>query len=475
MEEKIKKLEEFRQRYYNPYSFTSFSKDSSLAEIKKEFSPQRAVSTAGRLISLREHGKSAFFDIADATGKIQCYIKYNLAGQEQFELFSQLDLGDIVGVEGNLFLTHSGEKTILTKKITLLSKCLHTLPEKWHGLKDVELRYRERYLDLIANVQSTEIFSKRVEIVKRIREFFEEEGFLEVETPMLHSLAGGATGRPFVTHHNALNIDLYLRIAPELYLKRILVGGFDRIYEINRSFRNEGISVKHNPEFTMLEAYACYQDYTYMMKLTQDLICRLAEAMYGSLEIEYGGKRIDFKPPWRRISLANLLKEEFGLGYSVTEEEFVKKMSQEIEVKEGLSRSQIINLIEDLIESRFFGEQPVFVTDFYTWMSPLAKRKKEEPNLVERFELFCAGMELANAYSELNDPQEQRKRFLEKAESDEYSEGKIDYDFLKALEYAMPPAAGLGIGIDRLCMVLLNQPSIKDVIFFPLLKPKNET
>jgi lysyl-tRNA synthetase class 2 len=470
MQERLDKLKKLAQKQGNPFGQNSFLKQATIAVIKDGYKEAKEVSLAGRFITRREHGKSIFFDLKDFSGKIQCYAK---KGQTSgFEDFPQLDIGDILGVKGGLFKTKTGEITVLVKEFKLLAKALRPPPEKWHGLKNTELRFRKRYLDLVANPESVNTFLKRSQIIKKTRDFLEEQGFIEVETPLLHSIPGGASGKPFKTHHNALDLDIFLRIAPELYLKKLLVGGFDNIYELNRSFRNEGISVRHNPEFTMLEAYSAYKDYSYMMDLTERLIKYLSKKICGGLKLEYQNKSIDLSKKFKTLSLAQKLKDDFGVEFEDDQHTFIKKMSLRLKIKDTLSRSQIINLIEDLIEEKYYGSAPVFVTDFYTWMSPLAKSKKDNPYIVERFELFIAGIEVANAYSELNDPLEQRKRLVEQMDTDEELPKKLDEDFIEALEYGMPPAAGLGIGMDRLVMILLNQPSLKEVIFFPLLKPR---
>ncbi|MBU2044273.1 MAG: lysine--tRNA ligase [Candidatus Omnitrophica bacterium] len=453
---------------------TSFSKPLSIKEILDSFSEGKEVSLAGRLISKREHGKSGFAHLSDHTGKIQFYAQADKLG-EQFKLYKDLTVGDIAGIRGKLFVTRTGESTVLIEELKLLAKALRPMPEKWHGLKDVETRYRQRYLDLIANSQVKDVFTKRSRIISLIREFFNKLKFVEVETPMLHQVAGGAAGRPFMTHHNATDADVYLRIAPELYLKRLLVGGFDKVYELNRSFRNEGTSTRHNPEFTMLEAYCCYENYEYMMKICEQLFSYLSQEINGNSKIKYQGKTLDLTPPWQRISFAELFKKEFGVEVSDSQKEMLDKISKKLKLAKGLSRSQILNITEELIEKNYPQDKPAFIVDFFTWTSPLAKAKKEIPGLVERFELFVSGLEVANAYSELNDPLEQRARFSRQLETEDELPKKIDDDFLLSLEYGMPPAAGLGIGIDRLVMLLLDQPSIRDVILFPLLKPQMAT
>jgi len=468
-EQMLKNLEKITAQWGNCFTQTSFSKPLFIADILSAFEEGKEVSAAGRLVAKREHGKSGFAHISDHTGKIQFYAQLNTLG-DNYELYRQLDIGDIVGIKGKLFVTRTGEKTILIDSIKLLAKALLPLPEKWHGLKDVETRYRQRYVDMIANPEVRDVFVKRTQVVAQVRDFFNRENYLEVETPMLHIIPGGASGSAFKTHHNANDMDVYMRIAPELYLKRLLVGGLERVFEINRSFRNEGTSTRHNPEFTMMEAYCAYKDFNYMMDLCERLFCEIAQKLYGTLVIEYQGQKLDLTPPWPRISFAGLFKDEFGIESSDSQDTVIEKIGKKLTLKQGLSRSQILKITEEIIERKFPTDKPAFITDYFTWTSPLAKQKADNPHIVERFELFVAGMEVANAYSELNDPIEQRKRLVNQMKVEEELPKKIDEDFLTALEYGMPPAAGLGIGIDRLAMLMLNQPSIRDVIFFPLLK-----
>jgi lysyl-tRNA synthetase class 2 len=465
------KLDKISVNFGNPFLETGFSKPFPIKKVLESFEENKEVSVSGRLITKREHGKSSFANIADYSGKIQIYARANTLGKF-YDLFKDLDIGDIVGVKGKLFTTHTKEQTILVEELKLLSKTLKPLPEKWHGLTNVEMRYRQRYLDLISNPEVMSTFLKRSRIISLVRDFFNKLDYVEVETPMLHTIAGGAAGRPFLTHHNANDCDVYLRIAPELYLKRLLVGGFDRVYEMNRSFRNEGTSTRHSPEFTMLEAYCAYHNYDYMMKICEDLFSSLMQEINGSLILDYQGQKIDFTPPWQRISFAKIFQDEFGILPEDPEEVFLQKINSKLHSNsKALSRTQVLNITEELIERHYPKDKPAFIVDFFTWTSPLAKKKKDNPNLVERFELFIAGLEVANAYSELNDPIEQKERFQKQMEEEEELPKKIDNDFLNALSYAMPPATGLGIGIDRLVMLLLNQPSIRDVILFPLLKP----
>jgi len=457
-----------------------FDTTSSIKELTDNFVEGKAATIAGRIMACREHGKAKFYDLKDSTGKIQLYIKADIVGPDVFELSNNTDIGDFIGVSGETFSTRTKEPSVKVMKLEMLSKSLRPLPEKWHGLKDVETRYRQRYVDVIMNDDVKKVFVARSNIVSEIRRFLDSKGFLEVETPMMQSIPGGAAGKPFKTHHEALGMDLYLRIAPELYLKRLLVGGFDRVYEINRNFRNEGISIRHNPEFTMLEVYEAYSDCAGMMKLTEDMIMNLAQKIIGKTNFEYQGKAIDLSK-WERISFADLMKEQFGIIPEETPEEWIKKLKNkgvEIEGKE-LSRTQVINIVGELIEPKAHNH-PVFVVDMFREMCPLAKTKRDNPLLTDRFELYMGGMEIANAYSELNDPTEQKARFeadLGSAINDKRNTKDelrmIDYDFVRALEYGMPPAGGLGIGIDRLVMILTNSPSIRDVILFPQLKPEN--
>lgn len=449
-----------------------FDTSSSIKELTDNFAEGRAVTLAGRIMACREHGKAKFYDLKDSAGKIQLYVKSDIVGTEAFELSNNMDIGDFAGVSGETFKTRTGEPSIKVLKLEILSKSIRPLPEKWHGLKDVETRYRQRYVDLVMNDDVKKVFIARTKIVSGIRSFLDSKGFLEVETPMMQSLPGGAAGKPFKTHHEALDIDLYLRIAPELFLKRLLVGGLDKVYEINRNFRNEGISTRHNPEFTMLEVYEAYSDCSGMMRLTEDLITDLAQKILGKTNFEYQGKTIDLSK-WEKISFADLMKEQFGITPEEEQGEWVKKLKKkgiEIEGKE-LSRTQLINIVGELIEPKAHNH-PVFVVDIFKEMCPLAKAKRDNPLLTDRFELYVGGMEIANAYSELNDPIEQRKRLEEDLKETKNEQRTIDEDFLRALEYGMPPAGGLGIGIDRLTMILTNSPSIRDVILFPQLKPE---
>ncbi len=472
--EYLDKLNRIKEKYGDPFLERVFPKEAPICYILNNFEENKKVSVAGRIVTKREHGKSSFAHIMDITVSIQIYAQLNVL-KDTYQLFKELDVGDIVGVKGSLFKTKTGEPTILVEELKLLSKTLRTLPEKWHGLKDVETRYRQRYLDLISSKSSREVFLKRTQIINLIRNFFNDKGYLEVETPLLHPIPGGASGRPFSTYYNAIETEVFLRIAPELYLKRLLVAGFDKVYEINRSFRNEGLSTRHSPEFTMLEAYTTYKDYTYMMDICEELISKLVKEIYGKLDIEYQEERIDFTPPWPRISFYKIFEEEFGVLPEDLPDTVIEKVCKKLNLSlKELSRSQVLNITEEFIEKRLSTRKPVFVVDFFSWMSPLAKTKKDNPYIAERFELFIGGLEVANSYTELNDPIKQEENLRRQLKVEEDLPKKLDRDFIVSLQYGMPPAAGLGIGIDRLVMILLNQSSIRDVILFPLLRPLPE-
>ncbi len=473
IQQRLRKLQEIKDKNIDPYG-RKYKRSHTLKTILKSFEEngELQVKTSGRLMALRSHGKTSFADLRDEDEKIQLYIKKDILSEDDFWLFKHLDIGDIIGVEGRVFKTKMGEITIEVKKIEILSKSLRPLPEKWHGLKNVEARYRQRYVDLISNQEVRKIFKTRTEITSKIREYLDNRGYLEVETPMMHYVPGGAAGKPFKTHHNAHDTDLYLRIAPELYLKKLLVGGLEKVYELNRSFRNEGISIKHNPEFTMIEVYKAYSDYEGMMDLTEEIITYVAEKVLGTLKINYQGQEIDLSRPWRRQSFA----EALGISPEEKDPQSWKKVLKEkfgLNIEGKISRSALLNIAEDLLDEQD-KNKPVFFTDYFAEISPLAKIKKESPLLAERFELFIGGMEVANAYSELNDPLEQSQRIKEQQQEDEDKLHKIDNDFLLALEYGMPPAGGLGIGIDRLVMLLTDKASIREVILFPQLKPENK-
>jgi len=435
------------------------------------------VAMAGRVVALRHHGRSCFAHLMDQTGRIQLYARADRLG-DSYELFTELDLGDFIGVRGEVFRTRTGELTVAVEAWQFLAKSLRPLPEKWHGLKDVETRYRQRYVDLVVNEEVRGIFQLRSRLVKGLRDFLDARGFLEVETPMMQPIPGGAIARPFRTHHNALDMDLYLRIAPELYLKRLLVAGFDRVYEINRNFRNEGVSTQHNPEFTMLEFYQAYADYQDLMVLTEELFGELARLTRGRLEVTWGEHTVDLRPPWRRLAFFEGLSAAVGQPIDVETPSRVlarAAAARGLAVDEGDVPWKLWKeVFETLVEPTLV--QPTFVIDFPIELSPLAKKKRGNPRLVDRFELFIAQRELANAYSELNDPVDQLQRFREQAQliarGDEEAHW-LDEDYVRALEYGMPPAAGEGIGIDRLVMLFTDQPSIREVILFPHLRPES--
>jgi lysyl-tRNA synthetase class 2 len=439
----------------------------------KAFGP---VSLAGRIVAQRDHGKTCFAELMDYTGRIQLYARVDRLGEE-FARFQDLDIGDFVGVTGKLFRTRTGQLTVAVKVWSFLAKALRPLPEKWHGLRDVETRYRRRYVDLVVNPEVREIFTLRARLVRALREFLDARGFLEVETPMMQPIPGGAVARPFVTHHNALGIDLYLRIAPELYLKRLVVGGLERVYEINRNFRNEGVSTQHNPEFTMLEFYQAYADYADLMQLTEELFVELARGLRGRLDLPWGEHSIDLAPPWRRLGFFDGLSQ--ALGTTVTPDTPPGAVGEAM-ARRGLEydpTAPVVALWKDAFEALVEPSliAPTFVVDFPVELSPLSKRKRADPRLVDRFELFVGRRELANAYSELNDPVDQRERFLQQSAARARGDDEahwFDEDYVRALEYGMPPTAGEGIGIDRLVMLFADQPSIREVILFPHLRPE---
>jgi lysyl-tRNA synthetase class 2 len=435
---------------------------------------------AGRIMSMRKFGKAAFLHIQDVSGRLQIYVKKDQIGEESFTVFKKLDIGDIAGFKGTLFITKTGELSLSASLVKPISKSLRPLPEKFHGLTDVETRYRQRYVDLIVNPEVKETFKKRVEIIRLIRDFLNNRGFMEVETPMMHPISGGATARPFKTHHNALDMNLYLRVAPELYLKRLLVGGFERVFEINRNFRNEGLSTRHNPEFTMLEFYQAYSTYHDLMDLTEEMVSWVAAEVTGSMLVHYQGAEVDLSPPWRRLTMDEALFEVGGLSMDIltnTEKVFekAKELGIKLDSRAGIGKVKT-ELFELLVEEKLID--PTFITAYPTEVSPLARRNDQDPTVTDRFELFITGREIANAFSELNDPVDQRKRMekqiAERGDDQEISP-ELDNDFLRALEYGMPPAAGEGIGIDRLVMLLTDSASIRDVILFPHLRPEKNS
>ncbi|HET7058498.1 MAG TPA: lysine--tRNA ligase [Nitrospiraceae bacterium] len=483
--QRIKKLDTLRALDVQPHGSRFEAKDraSQLVRLHGEKTKETLehekipCTLAGRIVGLRRFGKAAFAVVQDGADRIQVYLKRDLLGEQSYKVCEELDLGDWIGVQGFLFRTKTNELTVEVHQLTFLSKALRPLPEKWHGLTDVETRYRQRYVDLIANPEVHQIFVTRSRIVAAIRAYLIEKCFLEVETPMMHPIPGGATARPFVTHHNALATDLYLRVAPELYLKRLIVGGFPRVFEINRNFRNEGISTIHNPEFTMLEFYQAYADYNDLIALTEDMLSRLAQQILGTTTFDYQGQEIRFERPWRRWSYMQAVLEVNALDSVVLKDRQAALNAArqlKVDVDGKASHMAILTAIfEETVEPQLI--QPTFITDFPTEISPLAKRKVSDPTLTDRFELYIAGREIANAFSELNDPLDQRQRFeaqVAQREAGDEEAHYLDEDFLRALEYGMPPTAGEGIGIDRLVMLLTNQASIRDVILFPQLRPE---
>ena len=478
------KMEELRREGVETFPH-NIGKTHSIFEIasgynafsKEELEKKKVeVVVPGRVVSIRRMGRATFFHIADSQGKIQAYMREDEVGKKTYELFSLIDIGDILAVKGVLFKTKTGELTVFAESFSFLAKCLHPLPEKWHGLQDTELRYRKRYLDLIVNPEECEVFRLRSALISKIRKFFDQKGYVEVETPMMQPIPGGALARPFKTFHNTLGIDLYLRIAPELYLKRLVVGGFEKVYEINRNFRNEGISSEHNPEFTMLEFYQAYSDYNDMMELTEELINFLARTLLGSEEIVYGKKKISLERPWKRIKFKEALIHYSGIAPQRFEEEseVIELASTLAPDKKLLSYGKALDIIFDKhVKENLI--QPTFIINPPKEVSPLAKASKEYPEEAERFELIMGGMEIANAFSELSDPKEQQRRFEQQAEERKKGSEEahwIDADYIQALEYGLPPTGGEGIGIDRLVMLFSNRRSIREVILFPLLRPK---
>ncbi|MFH1310580.1 MAG: lysine--tRNA ligase [Candidatus Omnitrophota bacterium] len=469
VEQRYKNLEKIQNLGVDPFG-RSISGIQSILAVKRDYSEGMKAKIAGRIMASRVHGKSVFMDVKDFDGRMQVYFRQDVVGEIPFDMLKSLDIGDIVALEGELFRTRTGEDTVLVKEYVVLAKSLVPLPEKWHGLKDVETRYRQRYVDLIVNDTAREKFKTRLSLIRNIRETLDVRGFLEVETPMMHPIPGGAAGKPFKTHHQALDMDLYLRIAPEIYLKKLLVGGFEKIFEINRSFRNEGISARHNPEFTMMEVYEAYSDCEGMMKLTEDIVRRAAKTLLGTEKFTYQGKDIDLTV-WKRVSFAELMEANFGIKVSDPLNEWISKLKTKGVVIEGdkVSKTQILNIVGELVEPEA-GTHPVFVVDMFKELSPLAKEKENSPGIADRFELYMGGMEIANAYSELNDPIDQRKRFEEQVKAD--PSAMMDEDFIRALEYGMPPAGGLGIGIDRLAMIFTDSANIREVILFPHMRPE---
>ncbi len=472
MEERLKKLEALKNLHVDPYPYR-FDRTHTFTDIKQTFdtlaSAATQVAVAGRIITIRGHGKTVFATIQDDRETLQIYLRRDELG-ERFDLFDNFDIGDFIGVTGPVFRTKTGEMTVLVKEFTLLAKSLRPLPEKWHGLTDVEIRYRKRYLDLIANPEVREVFRTRSRLIGLIREFFDGRGFLEVETPVLQPIYGGAAAQPFKTFYNALGQEMYLRIADELYLKRLIVGGFDRVWEFCRDFRNEGLDRFHNPEFAMIEAYQAYTDYLGVMKLVEDLFNHLAGRLFKEPAITFQGRTVSIKTPFRILSYTDALSEKTGFDImtapAVRIDEACRKAG--LKPEEMTPGAKIDKLFGELVQADL--QEPTFVIDYPQLLSPLAKRHRSRPGLVERFELMIFGVEIANAFSELNDPIDQRRRFEEQLAQKEEGIGAVDEDFLEAIEHGMPPTGGLGIGIDRLCMLLLGQPTLRDVILFPQLR-----
>jgi lysyl-tRNA synthetase, class II len=478
---RLEKVRKLRELGIEPWPDTQ-PVDATCVQVIEEFEEgkERRYKIAGRLMTIRVHGKTAFAHIQDSTGRLQIYIRSDVLGEEQFKIFQDLiDVGDILWCQGTPFKTKTGEITLAVEKYVLLSKCLYPLPDKFHGLHDIEIKYRQRYLDLMTSEETRQRFIKRSKIISSLRCYLDSHGYLEVETPMLHPIAGGAAARPFITHHNALDSDFYLRIAPELYLKRLLVGGFERVYEINRNFRNEGISTRHNPEFTMLEFYTAYEDYHFSMDFVEDMLRKAAQEAVGCLDLQYGQECIDFGTPFKRISMRQSVLDYGKLGEKDLKPETIDitLASHNITLanKQASVGEKILALFEELVEHQLV--QPTFITDFPIETSPLTKRDSTNPEIAARYELFIASMEISNSYNELNDPFDQAQRFKEQVEA--HAAGnpeahQFDADYIRALEYGMPPAVGVGIGIDRLVMLLTNTTSIKEVILFPTLKKKGE-
>ncbi len=484
VQQRLEKLDRIRTRGINPYPYgyhRSHTAQQAIALLKQQEDSGKTeatvVNVAGRIMANRPMGKISFLDIHDSSGKIQLYFNKDLLSEASLKLFKDIDIGDIIGVSGKLFRTKTGEPTIEVEKFTLLAKSLQPLPEKWHGLSDVDMRYRQRYLDLISNPEVKETFKVRSQVITTMRQFLNQRGFIEVETPVLQPSAGGALAHPFITHHHALDQDFYLRIATELHLKRLIIGGFDKVYELGRTFRNEGISTKHNPEFTMLESYEAYTDYNDVMNMLEEMVSEVSQQVLGTDEVKFGDNTISLKPPWQRLELRQAIIKYCGIDfekYPDADSLRNEMLKLKIEVDPKKDKGRLIDeLISTFVEPNII--QPTFLIDYPVEMSPLAKTKPDNDRLVERFEAFAGGMEIANAFTELNDPIEQRQRFLQQ-QKERQAEGEaietIDEDFLLALEYGMPPTGGLGVGIDRLVMLLTNQQSIREVILFPQLKEK---
>ncbi|MCI9063508.1 MAG: lysine--tRNA ligase [Clostridia bacterium] len=479
MQVRREKLEELQANGKDPFEITKFNRTNTAGEIKANYEQfeEKDVTVCGRIIAKRIMGKASFCTIQDSDEKIQSYVSINDLGEESYKLFKTYDIGDIIGITGFVFKTRTEEISVHAKEVTLLSKSLRPLPEKFHGLKDVDLRYRQRYVDLIVNPEVKNTFVLRSKIIKEVKAYLDNKGYLEVDTPILNTIAGGAAARPFITHHNTLDLDMYLRIANELYLKRLIVGGFDKVYEMGRMFRNEGMDIKHNPEFTNIEMYSAYEDYNDMMDLTEDLFRTVANNVLGTAKITYQGVDIDLESKWKRMSMIESIKEVTGVDFNTieTDEDAIKIAKEKnVEIDElKKTRGDIINaFFEEFVEETLI--QPTFIYDYPVEVSPLTKKKPSDKRLTERFEVFIGGREYGNAYSELNDPIDQYERFKKQAEAREAGDEEanmMDEDFIQALEYGMPPTGGLGIGIDRMIMLLTDSASIRDVLLFPTMKP----
>lgn len=476
MDERLKKLEKLKELGVNPYPY-KFARTHTFRQLRdyfEEFSKtEQKVRTCGRIVTVRGHGKTLFATLTDETDKMQVYLRKDRLG-EVFDLFQYFDVGDFAGVEGTVFKTKTGEITVLVDDYQLLSKSLRPLPEKWHGLRDIEIRYRKRYLDLIANTEIRDIFRKRTRLIASMRHFLDARGFIEVETPVLQSIYGGAAANPFKTHYKALEQDMFLRIADELYLKRLVVGGYEKVYEVCRDFRNEGIDRMHNPEFTMLELYQAYADYNDIMDLVEQMLEHLVNEMGGVNKLAFADREVEFKQPFERVKYVDSLNEKLGIDVLAADESEIDKCCEQqgIDHEKLALGAKIDKLFSELVQKDLMA--PTFVVDYPKVISPLAKTHRDDDRLVERFEFVMFGVEIANAFSELNDPLEQRKRFESQIAHREEGIREIDEDFIQALEHGMPPTGGIGIGIDRLCMVLLNQPSIRDVILFPQLRKETK-
>lgn len=479
MQVRIDKMHKIEEKGWMPFGHR-FERTHYVAEVKDQFDAlseaESTVKLAGRLMAIRGHGKTCFMDLQDQSGRMQLYVRKDVLGEEAYALIKLLDIGDIVGVTGTIFRTHMGEVSVKAEALEILSKALRPLPEKWHGLKDVDLRYRQRYVDMIVNPEVRDVFVKRSQIIRSVRDILDGENFLEVETPVLNTIAGGAAARPFVTHHNSLDIDMYMRIAPELYLKRLVVGGMERVYELGRVFRNEGMDIKHNPEFTTVEIYQAYADYTDMMALTEKIVSETAQKVLGTMKITYEGTEIDLTPPWNRMTMIEAVAKYTGVDFTgVTDIEKARELAAtaKVHIEPSYGIGKIINAcFEEHVEDKLI--QPTFITGHPKEISPLSKSNPENPEITDRFEGFIYAREICNAFTELNDPIDQRQRFVdqvkERAAGDDEAH-MMDEDFVNALEYALPPTGGLGIGIDRLVMFLTDSASIRDVLLFPTMKP----